>query len=92
MTIEREFRLPFVFICLLALKAGIHTVTQIWQGPLWGGVLLGVLYALIFGRLSLTVWRMGRPQILPPKDPTHREFLNKFDQEMQSILKAKKRR
>lgn len=88
MTIEKRMRLPLIIISLFALKAGIFSVTQIWQGPLWGGILLGVLYALIFGRISLWMWRMGEPP--PPKDPVHREFLSRFDNEMKSILRTKK--
>lgn len=96
MTIERHYRLPVVFMFLIAFKAGFHSVTQIFQGPWWGGIILGVIYGYLSIKLLLLMFRISeRPRFIAlchpheydwPLNSVHREYLNKLDCELTSIL------
>lgn len=95
MTIDRRHRLILVFMFLFAFKAGFHSVTQIFQGPIWGGILLGIVYGFAATWLMLIMIRVSNPprsrlrksiEYDWPLDPLHKEYLEKFDVELSSIL------
>lgn len=96
MTIDRRYRLPLVFIFLFGFKAGFHSVTQIFQGPVWGGILLGLLYAFAASWFLLLTFRISNPPRTKirqpvayswPVDPIHQEYLTKLDSELSVILR-----
>lgn len=96
MTIEKRYRLITVFMFLFAFKAGFHIAHLIFQGPIWSGILVGLLFGLFFAWFQQFVLRItdvnnfipiAEPK--PPEitDPIQKEFLVKLDVELTEILK-----
>lgn len=73
--------IPFIFLFLYGFKSGFHIITQVLEGPVWGGILLGCF----MGIACIKILQAIIPK--PPKliDPIHQGFLDQLDAEFSKI-------